>query len=186
MRTGVLFATAALTVTAGVAGCGGAAGEPQALPSLSVAGSPSASPRPFPTGIQAPTADGAADFVRFFYGQIERGFAVRDPQLVASLSLPTCTACGNYIRSMTKLRDNNERAEGFKITLKSAVAPADAGHEARVDVNWSYPGATRYDESGKVIRKEPATRGIEEQVDLVRVGDEWRVKEIHRIRVRGT
>jgi hypothetical protein len=185
MRTGVVFAAAALTVTAGVVGCGGSAGSPQALPSLSPAASASPPPSPVPTGVQAPTAQGAAEFVRFFYGQIERGFAVRDPQLVAALSLPSCTACGNYIRSMTKLRANNERAEGFKITLKSAVAPADTGRQARVDVSWSYPGATRYDASGKVIRREPATRGIEEQVDLVRVGDEWRVTEIHRIRVRG-
>jgi hypothetical protein len=185
MRTGVLFATAALTVTAGVAACGGAAGEPQALPSLSPAASASPSPSPVPSGIQAPTAQGAADFVRFFYGQIERGFATKNPQLVAEHSEPGCSSCANYVRSMTKLRDNNERVAGFKIIINNAVAPGDTGNDARVDISWNTPATTRYDAAGNVIRREPAASGIEEQVNLVRSAGEWRVKEIQRIRVRG-
>jgi hypothetical protein len=172
----------ALVAAAAVAGCGGSSGEaPRALPSVSP--SPVAVASPTPTGKDAPTPEGAAEFVRYFYGQIEHAFAAKDPQAVASLSLPGCVSCQNYIRSLTRLRDRNERVVGFHIKIVDAVAPAiENAKLARVDVFWNYGGAVRYDASGKVLVQERPRSGIEEQVNLSRVGASWRVAEIARMR----
>ena len=138
------------------------------------------------TGKDAPTAQGASEFVRFFYSQIETAFQERDPSLLSTLSAPTCESCQQYVSSLTKLRDNNERVDGFRVSVLSVVSPAlDAPTTARVDVIWSYEGAKRFDATGRQIREEPATRGIEELVDLTRTGGVWRVAEIERIRIRG-
>jgi hypothetical protein len=166
---------------------GSSADEPPILPSLSASPSASSSaPTAMPTGRDAPTAQGAAEFAKYFYSQIETAFATRDPSLVSGLSAPGCTSCRQYVQSLTKLRNNNERVEGFDIVVSAAIAPASTTPvETRVDVVWSYGGAKRYDAEGRLIREEPPTKGIEEQVNLVRLGNSWRVAEIKRIRVRG-
>jgi hypothetical protein len=169
-----------------LAGCTTSSAEPPSLPSLSPAASPSAAPSPTPTGKDAPTPEGAAAFARFFYSQIEQAFAQKDPTLVARLSQPDCKSCQQFVASLTRLRDKNERVEGFHIQIGTAVAPAVSDPSvARVDVIWGYGGARRYDSSGKLIREEKPARGIEDQVDLVRRGGAWRVAEITRIRVSG-
>jgi hypothetical protein len=178
MRMGVVFAAAALTVTAGIAGCGGSAGSPQALPSLSPAASASPSPSPVPTGVQAPTAQGAADFARNWYAQIEKAFATKDPGLVEALSAPGCETCARYIASLKKLRQNNERATGATFKLIFAEAPAVAGDTADVSVMYDAPEAIRYDSAGNVIRREPAMKGVQEQVVLRRSGTSWLVVEV--------
>ena len=87
--------------------CGGSSESgPRVLPSVSVSPSASASASAVPTGINAPTAQGAADFVRFFYAEITRAFAERDPSAVQRLSTDSCDTCRQYVTSLTKLRDN--------------------------------------------------------------------------------
>jgi hypothetical protein len=183
MRTGVVFAAAALTVTAGVAGCGGSAGSPQALPSLSPAASASPSPSPVPTGAQAPTAQGATDFVRFFYSEITRGYQERDPQIVSALSLPTCKTCKLYIDSITTLRNEDQRFTGGGFKIKFAVAPGDTGtsESARVDVGFDFNEAIVYAANGHVVDTTPAQPGVEEEVALNRVDGNWRVATLKRI-----
>jgi hypothetical protein len=183
MRMGVVFAAAALTVTAGVAGCGGSAGSPQALPSLSPAASASPPPSPVPTGVQASTTspEAAAEFAKFFYAEIEQAFATKDPERIARLSLPSCRTCAAYVTSIKKLRDNGERLEGGQFKIKFAAAPGLENGKASVDVQWVYSGSIRYAANGSVIRR-TASLPAEEEVDLVSSGVGWRIAAVKRIR----
>ena len=165
-----------------LAGCSSSSADtPQALPSLSASPSPSAVPSAVPTGKDAPTPEGAAAFVRFFYSEISRGFAERDPSIVSRLSAPTCKTCKLYVDSIAEIRDKNQRSEGGDFTITFAVAPADAGASPRVDVGWDFAAAVLYDASGKVIERDPPMKGVEEEVQLMRVGQSWRVATVKRV-----
>lgn len=170
----------ALVGVVALTGCGDStADEPRVLPSLSVAPSASPSPAPIPTGPAA--AHDAAEFVKFFYAEISRGFAERDPEIVSTLSLPTCKTCKLYVDSIASVRDNDQRSEGGDFEITFAVAPADTGATARVDVGFDFEAAVLYDSAGQVIERTPAKTGIEEQVELTRVGSSWRVATMKRV-----
>jgi hypothetical protein len=171
----------ALVGVVALTACGDSSAEPRVLPSLSAPASPSASP--IPTGPAA--AHDAAEFARFVYAEIERAFIERDPAIVEAISTPQCESCRRFIDSIAGLRDSNGRVEGYRITVRTAVAPADSGTTARVDVIRDSTASVEYDAAGKVVSREPGYRGIEEQMDLVRQGATWRVTSIIRIRVTG-
>ena len=179
-----LAGVAVLAVVA-LTGCADSSAEPRVLPSLSVAPSPSAVPSPTPTGKDAPTPEGAAEFAKFVYAEIQRAFVERDPTIVEVLSTPSCTSCRRFVDSITSVRDNGEHVEGYVITVRTAVAPATDGKTARVDVIRDSTGGAFVDAAGKVIERQAPLRGIEEQMNLVRVGRTWKIVEIERIRVRG-
>jgi hypothetical protein len=174
----------ALVVAAAVAGCGGSSGEtPRALPSVS--SSPSAVASPTPTGKDAPTPEGAAEFAKYVYAQIEQAFATNNPELIKAVSLPECTSCTHLYDSAKRTADAHGRVLGYRISVVAAVAPATTGDTARVDVIRNSTANVEYDGSGKVVSREPALKGIEDQMNLRWVGGAWRVSEIVRIRVRG-
>ena len=171
----------ALAGAVALTGCGdSSADEPRVLPSVSPhSASPSASP--VPTGPAA--AHDAAPFVRFFYAEISRGFAERDPEIVSNLSLPTCKTCKLYVDSITGVRDRNEHVQGATFKINFAVAPADtSATSARVDVGWDFPGATFFDATGKQIQESPAMKGVEELVNLNRIDGVWKVATVQRIK----
>lgn len=168
-----------LAAAAALSGCGGSSGnQPRTLPPVS----PSASPPPvaseMPTGIAAPTPEGATEFAKFFYAQIAQAFTTKNPALIQDISLASCKACQLYIGSITRLRDNNERATGAEFHITFAQAPAVAGDEARVSVIYDTPPAIRYSASGKALHREPALRGAQDQVILHRRGGSWVVAEV--------
>jgi hypothetical protein len=174
-----------LAATAAVAGCGGSSsGQPRTLPAVSASPSPSAVPSVAPTGINAPTPQGAADFARYVYAQIERAFATKDPALIQALSTPACDSCNNLIASLKRVVANNEHVVGYRITVQAAVAPATTATTARVDVIRETTGGEFISAAGRVVLREPALHGIEERMDLVRAGGTWRVAQIVRVRVR--
>ena len=178
MRVGVAGVLLALLASA----CGGSSESgPRVLPSVSVSPSASASASAVPTGINAPTAQGAADFVRFFYAEITRAFAERDPSIVSALSLPSCKTCKLYIDSIASIRAKNQRVEGGGFRITFAVAPGDAGATATVDVGFDFGAARIVDAGGRVVRSDPAQPRQEDQVALHRVGDVWRVATIKSV-----
>ncbi|MCA1712219.1 MAG: hypothetical protein LC789_11525 [Actinobacteria bacterium] len=177
---------AALTLT----GCGGSsAEEPQSLPTLeSVAASPSPSPSAVvavPPEAAGETPQAAAEFAKFFYKQVERAFATKNPGLISRLSLPTCETCAVYVESLTELRDNNESVEGGHFTVTSAVSPGAINGVTPVDVSVNFSGSVRKDSSGKVIEQEEPMNRVEEELQLKRSSGVWIIAEIKRIRVRG-
>jgi hypothetical protein len=178
----------ALAATAALAACGGSSGDkPRTLPAItaSPSTSPVAAPTPeadVPAEAQPATSAGAEAFARFFYAQTVVAFNSKNPDLIALISAPGCTACKNYVDSLTSLRDNHERVDNFKVEIMDAVAPMVTGPEARVIVSFSAPQAIRYDANGKVLLKDGPYKRIDEQVSLVRQGDHWLIKEVKALR----
>jgi len=164
-----------------LAGCSSSSAEPQVLPSLSAAPSRSAVPSASPTGKDAPTPEGAAAFVRFFYAEISRGFAERDPSIVSALSAPTCKTCKLYIDSIAEIRDKNQRLKGGGFKILFAVAPSGSVGTARVDVQYDFARAEFVDASGKVVQTTPTTKGVEEELELIRVGGSWRIATVKQV-----
>lgn len=178
----------ALAGAIALSGCGGSSSaEPQVLPTVqpSSAAATTAAPSVSPSGKDAPTPEGAAAFARFVYAEIERAFVARDPSIVEAVSTPGCVSCKNFIESIKGVRDGNGRVEGYRIDVRVAVAPGGTGQTARVDIIRDSTANIEYDRAGRVVSKEPGLRGIEEQMNLVRVNESWRVANIIRIRVRG-
>lgn len=172
--------TAALVVGLCLAACSDDPREPSALPTLGPSPSASTAVEPTPTGIDAPTPEGAGAFARHWYAEIEAAFATRDPERVVVLSDPACEVCLRYVQSVRKLRDNDERVDGYAIEVLAAESPAGAGQggSARVTAVYKTSGATRYAADGSVILEEPPYDLIEEELLLVRDGDSWKVQEV--------
>lgn len=171
---------AALLLGLALTACSDDAGEPSVLPSLDASPtSTTSAPEPTPTGINAATPEGAAEFARYFYSQVELAYKQRDPEIVSRLSAPGCVACERFVASIARLRDNNERSEGLVYGILFAQAPGNDGTEARVDVIYSGPEVVRYDAQGQEINREAAAVNAEEQVNLVRSeAGTWLVAEI--------
>lgn len=163
-------------------GCGSEPEQPRTLPPVSPApsASPSAEPE-VPPSAQAETPEGAAAFAEFFYQQVGRAFVEKDPEIIRRLSAPGCEACKLFVDSLTKLRDNNERASAFSFDVVFAEAPAATGTEVRVDVIYNTPDIQRFDSSGKVIYEEPAAQGEQVQMTLIRGGGGWLVQEVQSV-----
>lgn len=162
--------------------CAGDLERPPSLPALtaepSVAPSPSMSPTP--PEIAAPDAAGASAFGRYFYEQIEIGFATRDPDKVASLSAPECVICQRYVESITNLITDNERVDNYKITVLSSDAPAVEGSDARVTLIYNSSGGTRTSASGTTVNQESPRSNVAAELVLKRRADSWIVTEVRR------
>jgi len=175
-----------LAAVAALSACGGSSGQPKTLPPVTTRPSASvAAPSAAATGINAPTPQGATEFAKFFYGQVERAFATRDASLIASISEANCKSCNNLISSIKAAIEKHARIEGFHVTVTTAVAPVTAGTTARVDIVRNSDGVTFLDPDGQVLAHEAPLHGIEERMDLVRGHTGWRVAQITRVRVRG-
>lgn len=176
----------AVAAAVGLTACGGSsAEEPRSLPTLaSVAASPSPVAN-VPSEAAGETPQAAEAFARFVFSEIERAFRTKNPELVSRLSLPACKSCKLYVDSIARLRDMNETLTGGDFDVTYAASPGESAGVTSVSVTYNFSGATRTDSGGKVIRKEPAARGIQDEVDLKRVSGEWRVAAIRRVRVSG-
>jgi len=183
INKGPLWTVASAVVVAVFAG-GCADEEPAAtaLPPASSAPSASVSSAPSPVAVpsaaQAETPQGAAEFARFFYAEVERAYRERDPDVVARLSAPGCEACSRFVDSLASSRDNNERVEGVVYEIRMAEAPARSSSRTVVAVVYDGPEAVRYAADGAVITREPAVTSFEEELELIRTGRSWLVQEV--------
>ncbi len=172
----------ALTMLCAVSACADELEKPPTLPGVTPAPSASASPSasPAPREIAAPDAAGASAFGRYFYEQIEVGFATRDPGTVSSLSSPECVICKRYIDSITNLRDNGERVDDYTIAVIAADAPAISGDTARVTVVYNDSASTRKNAQGAVLDSEEGREKVAAELILRRSGQSWIVTEVRR------
>lgn len=175
----------AVAVVLLAAGCGGSSdGDgPKVLPSPSPTALMSATPSAtsVATGKDAPTPEGAAEFAKFFYAEISRGFAERDPSIVSSLSLPTCKTCKLYVDSVAYVRDKGQRVEGGVFRIKFAVGSGEGKSEAVVDVGFDFMESKIFSRSGALADTTPAMAGVEEQMALKRVDGVWKVATLKRV-----
>jgi len=132
-----------------------------------------------PTGIAAPTAQGAAAFARFYLQTIADGFRKQDAARVSVLSDPNCKTCRAYIDSIRELKTKHyQPSQAFRFDVVLAEAPATNGSTARVDVIFNTPAVIILGPDGHVVQNNRATKGMAQSFQLHRVGDAWRVKEI--------
>jgi hypothetical protein len=131
-----------------------------------------------PPEAQEPTPAGAAAFARFFYSEVTRGYAEKDPEVIERLSAPGCSACERFVASMTALRDEGETVTPVTYTITAAESPGLNGPQARVDVMYDSPEVISRDSSGAIISTEPEVTGFQEQVTLVRGPSGWLVQEV--------
>jgi hypothetical protein len=181
MRARLVPVLLTLSVSVGACSDGGAPSEAATTrPPITESPSPSPEPDAVPPQATEATPEGAAEFVRFFYAEVERAYAEREPSRIAELAAPNCQTCERFIASVTQLRDQNQRSEGLVYEIVSAVAPPLEGNTARVDVVYNGPEAVRYDSDNNVINREPAAKFVNEQVDLLLIDGSWRVREVTR------
>lgn len=177
--------TALLVLSLGAAACGGE--EPAAgptLPPVTEAPSPTPEVEAVPGEAAEATPEGAAEFARFFYAEVARGFQTANPDLVSELSADDCQTCLQYIDSIQAVKEQGWRAEGGDFDILFAVAPAIEGDTATVDVGWNFAPVNYLDTDGNVAETGPPVDGVEEQLTLARNGESWQVTEILRIRQR--
>lgn len=148
------------------------------LPPITEVPSASSTADAVPSEATAATPQGAAEFARHFYAQVERAYVEKEPRYIRELSAPGCSACERFVASVTQLRDENQRSEGATYEIVAAEAPAVEGESARVDVVYNGPEAVVYDVDNNVVLREPAVTLANEQLNLVRVAGEWRVQEV--------
>jgi hypothetical protein len=170
-----------------LAGCSSDAGEPRALPAVGTSATAEASPSQSPEVVAAPpeaqpdTLVAASQFARFFYAEVERAFIERDPEVVRRLSMPECSNCSAYVDSLTQLRDNDETAVGARRDIVLAESPGVRAGATIVSVVYNTPGAQRYDSAGKLIYEEEARQDAQVEMELVRRGNGWAVREIKSV-----
>lgn len=171
-RVGLLTLLCAALVS-----CSSGAGKATVLPKISASAPVTASPDPVPTAAKAATPEGAAAFARFWYSEITRAWALRDPRIIARLSAPGCTACARYTSSIADVRARNQRVEGviFKLTL--VEAQAISGKNVKVSVIYDSPATHGYDSSGREVHSEPAVKNFQEELALLRSGNSWLVQQ---------
>lgn len=155
-------------------GC--AEAQPSRLPSLAPLAAVTTAP--VPAAAEAATPAGAVEFVRFWYAEITRAWAERDPAIVARLSAPGCEVCQRYIASMTEARAKGHTVTGVVFTLRVVEAQGLDAQRTRVTVVYDGPRTRRVDAQGRQIRSEPAVQGAQETVHLARHGTSWRVESV--------
>lgn len=178
VRLSSLLAVLAATLTA-CSGSGGAA-EPTSLPPITTSASPTPTVPTVPAEATAATPEGSIAFTRFFYARLEKAYATADPGLIAALSAPGCRSCANYIGSLTALRNEGGRVPGYTITVIAleALAGSSYPNAANVLAVLSDSEYVELNAQGREVAREPARPKSVNNVDLVRSGAGWLVKEV--------
>ena len=174
LRAGAL----GLVLVCALTGCSGdSGGEPQSLPPVTpapttLAPSPTPSPSAYPQ-----TPQGAADFARFFYEQVELAYGAKDPDRLQDLFSSGCQACARFTQTLEALEDGSASVEGAADEVLSSESPGEEGGFTVVVVQLDSGGATFRDRVGKIIVVEPPALNTVE-MRLTRAGRNWQIAEI--------
>jgi hypothetical protein len=154
--------------------CSGGSDTPRALPSLTSSATPSATAVAVPSAAKAATPQGLDQFVRFYFGEVNRAFATGDPSLIRALRSPACESCENYAKSLS---DGNHIA-GDTFTQIDVAAPPLQPSETIVEVTGRVPARDVVDATGRVVKHLPATGPFHLQVNVLRQAGSWLVRGI--------
>jgi hypothetical protein len=159
------------------AGCGGDGESAPLLPPITV--TPAVTVSATPTVSSYPnTPQGAAAFARFVYGEIDRAFQSKDPEILRPLFQAGCSACQNFVKSLEKVKSEGFTVEGRAARVISAESPSSS--PPVVVARLAYGGVTFRDVTGRVVATEPASE-LQDEMTLARVGTDWKVSKIVRV-----
>ena len=160
-------------------------GTPRVLPSLTTpshtaAPTPSASasavPVVVPSAAVPATPQGAAAFVRFFYGELNGAFQDGHDERIRALSDPACGTCNTLAGAVQAGRLAGRRILGVSFRPTAVEAAPESDGADFVTVLGMVP-ARRISEKG-VVRLLSGGRPFAHTVALIRRGNAWLVRGI--------
>lgn len=170
-RTGAVFLVALL-----LTGCSSSNNDkPRVLPVISPGAVNSLPPAgAAPTGMAAPTPQGAAAFARHWFDTLNGAARTGRTVDLSSLSSSDCHSCTTFVNGIRQAYLNG-RIEGgvFKVLLAEAPGfPPDAP-AVRVNVVYNVSPTQIIDKSGIVRKTVPQRSGINADATLRRSGQSW-------------
>ena len=178
MRARVLVGVLLLSV--GLTACSDDDPPASTLPSLSATPSESAAPGDVPAEAQEATPEGAAEFVRFFYEQLEQAYRDRDAAALRQLASAECVTCQRLADAVDRLVAEDARVANYDIEVVDVTTPGGAAdaREVQVLAILNVSEFVRTDAEGRELSRVPARERAPQDLVLVREGDAWLVNAV--------
>jgi hypothetical protein len=151
---------------------------PTGSAATSAAATPTAAkgPAPIPSAARPKTKIGAANFVKFFFGQFNRSQTEPNPSLLKPLYLDSCKPCAAYNDGAQALTDNKQRYASPPFVVGDIIPDNLKGETATVIVEVAQQAAAVVDAQGT-----PAATSTARQVRFfvtLTYGDGWKIANI--------
>lgn len=143
---------------------------------------PSLSPLKRPAAADEASSAGAAEFVRYWYAELDRAYEVLDGRIIDALSENRCSACTNYVEDIRGSAKRGERFVGGTYRVTSAVAPAVVDGITVVLVKYDADELVIRAKTGEVIERFSAEKGVTSQVQVMRKDGSWTVRALRDVR----
>lgn len=142
-----------------LAGCsGGSDSNPSTLPTLA---SPTATAAPSAVALDVPprakvhTRVGAAEFVRFFFTELDKAYQAGKPFPLDGLADPQCDSCKNFAGYADEIAGKHQHFQNPTfVSITSEAPPIENGY-VYVDFSALTPTRVLLDASGKVVERYP-------------------------------
>ena len=167
-----------------VAGCSGSGSDqPKVLPPVpsatvvaSATPTTTAVPVVVPSAAVPATPQGAAAFVRFFYGELNGAFQDGHDERIRALSDPACGTCNILAGAVQSGRRADQKVIGISFQTQSVEAAAEQNGVTLVTVLGLLP-RRRFSDHGTVTVL-PGAGHFVHSVTLARKNSSWRVRGI--------
>lgn len=133
-------------------------------------------PAPIPSAARPKTKLGAANFVKFFYGQFNRSQTEPNPSLLKPLYLDSCTPCAAYNDGAQALADNKQHYANSPFVVGDITPDTLKGDTATVLAEVAQQAAPVVDAKGT-----PAATSTARQVRFfvtLQFTDGWKIANI--------
>lgn len=153
---------------------------PSATVSPSVSPTQSAVVAPvLPDAATKPTRAGAEAFMRYFFEVYNHTYRSLDPTLIAGLSLPGCDFCAGVQANASAARDAEQTIEGGSIAVRQVVAaPGKPKDGLIVNALIDQDSLVTKDNTGAVVDRSDAVRGVRVDARVVWSGAAWQVRAV--------
>ena len=173
MRTWAGLAT--LVLGCALSGCSGSEEAPPLPPVPSASASPVAAPSP-PAEALAETSEGAEQFARYFFDNVNLGFRTGSSSAVRDLSAPGCEGCESLIRLIDELHAKEHKRAGGDYELQTVTAPPVERGDVVLLVTYDRSASRVVDNMGKVFATAAPVPLTTAQMRLIRSGGTWHVQ----------
>jgi hypothetical protein len=131
---------------------------------------------PIPSAARVHNAFGAAAFVRFYYSQLNRAWALPDPHQLDGLNDAACKTCANYVAAAERFVLDQQRVRGISVRVVSAEAPPEQNGLVAVDVFFDEPARAIVTTDGDLVRRLPASTRLHWTVYVKPTPFGWRLR----------